>query len=134
MVFSICYPARIYIGDQMMLDEFRREMLLYRQSADDEAKLLKSPYIALERLRALYGKFDNTERLMANEVLVEWALSDEEGIRFDALALIDELKIETAVPALQALAARLASGDVPGAPYELKKVFRILDGLVSSKS
>jgi hypothetical protein len=115
----------------MTLNEFRCEMLLYRQSVDDEAKSLKSPYITLDRLRALYGKLDDTERLMANDVLAEWALSEDEGIRFDALALIDELKIETAMPALKGLAARLVSSGVSGAPYELKKVCRIIARLAS---
>lgn len=110
----------------MTLDEFRLEMASYRRSVDDEAKVLKSPYVALEKLRALYDKFDNAERRMANEVLSEWALSEDEGLRFDALALIDELKIAMVAPALNELATRLASSDAPSAPYELKKVLRIL--------
>ena len=110
----------------MTLNEFRLEMASYRRSVDDEAKSLKSPYVALEKLRALYDKFDDAERLMADEVLSEWVLSDDEGVRFDALALIDELKIKMAAPALNELVTRLASSGTPSAPYELKKVLRIL--------
>lgn len=112
----------------MTPDEFRYEMVLYRQSADDEAKALKNSYFVHERLSALYGKFDEAERQMADEVLGEWALSEDERVRFDALALIDELKIKSAIPALQRLAARLADSTMPGAPYELKKVTRIITG------
>ena len=110
----------------MTLNEFRLEMASYRRSVDDEATSLKSPYVVLERLRTLYDKFDGSERLMADEVLSEWVLSEDEKVRFDALALIDELKIKMAAPALNELATRLASSGAPSAPYELKKVLRIL--------
>ena len=49
----------------MTLAEFSIEMDAYRQAVDREGKLLKDPYVALERLRALYEKFDDTERRMA---------------------------------------------------------------------
>lgn len=116
----------------MTLEEFRVEMASYRQRADDEAKALKDPYVTLEKLRALYLKFDDDERQMANQVLSEWTLSDDESLRFDALALIDDLKIDTAVPALQRLVKYLGSSTEPSAPYELKKVHRILAGLAAS--
>jgi hypothetical protein len=112
----------------MTLDEFRVEMASYRRSADDGAKS-KDPYVTLEKLHALYQKFDDTERRMADQVLSEWVLSEDEGLRFDALALIDELKIDAAAPALHRLATRLASSVEVSAPYELKKVHRIIAGL-----
>jgi hypothetical protein len=77
----------------------------------------------------LYEKLNTEERMMANEVLVEWALLDDERVRFDALALIDDFKISSAVPALIALADRLASSSAVGAPFELHKVDRILRDL-----
>jgi cysteinyl-tRNA synthetase len=117
----------------MTLDEFRLEMASYRRAADDDAKSLKDPQIALEKLRALYRKFDDAERQMADQVLSEWASSDSEGLRFDALALIDEMKIDMAIPALHELAARLTSSTEPSAPYELKKVQRIIAGLGTSE-
>jgi hypothetical protein len=113
----------------MTLDEFRVEMASYRRAADDDAETTKDPYITIERLHALYMKFDESKRQMADEVLSEWALSQDEKLRFDALALIDELKLDTALPALHKLAARLASSAEPSAPYELKKVQRIVTGL-----
>lgn len=113
----------------MTLDEFRLKMAAYRQSADDDAKSLKDPYITLENLRALYGKFDDAERSMADNIFGEWVLSEDEGVRFDAIALIDELKIKTTVPMLHQLAARLAASTAPSAPYELKKVHRVIAGL-----
>jgi hypothetical protein len=108
------------------LEEFRLEMGTYRRSADEDSKSLKDPQLTLERLRSLYGKLDSAERQMADQVLAEWALSEDEAIRFDALALIGDLKICAAMPALQTLAARLALQAAPGSPYEFKKVRRII--------
>ena len=71
---------------------------------------------------------------MADQVLAEWALSDDEAVRFDALALIDEFKITNAAPALRKLKSRLASSSEPGAPYELQKVYRIIAGLCDRPS
>ena len=116
----------------MTSEELRAEMVSYRQHLDDEAKALKDPFATLEKLRALYLKFGDAERRMADQVLSEWALSADESLRFDALALIDALTIETAVPALQRLAKHLGSSAEPSAPYELKKVLRILSGLIAS--
>jgi len=116
----------------MNLDEFRLQMAAYRQAADEEAMSLKDSYLALDRLHSLYRKFDDEERVMANQVLAEWALSDDEKVRFDALALIDDFKIKTAIPALHELVARLASIHTPGAPYEQQKVNRIIRDLSGS--
>jgi hypothetical protein len=115
----------------MNLYEFRQEMESYRRSVDEEARALKHSYLALEKLHALYRRFDAVERRMADQVLAEWALSDDEGLRFDALALIDDFKVTTAAAALQLLAGRLALSTAPGAPYELERVDRILEDLGS---
>jgi hypothetical protein len=113
----------------MRLDEFRLEMESYRQAVEVEAKSFKDSYIAIDRLRALYKKFDADESLMADQVLGEWVLSEQEKIRFEAMVLIDDFKIITATPALLKLADRLALMTTPGAPYELEKVNRIIEDL-----
>jgi len=110
----------------MNLEKFREEMELYWRAIDEEAKELKESYLALDRLRARYQMFDSVDRSMADQVLAEWVLSDDEGMRFDALALVDEFKIVSATPALRKLRRRLTSSSAPGAPYELQKVDRIL--------
>lgn len=113
----------------MNFDDFRSEMASYRQSAEAEAASLKDSYLVLDRLHRLYRKFDTQERVFADRVLAEWALSDDDGVRFDALSLINDLKIKSAVSALQELANRLASSTAPGAPYELNKIRRIVENL-----
>lgn len=66
---------------------------------------------------------------MADQVLAEWVLAEDEGVRFDALVMITDFKIWSAEPALRILAQRLAASSTPGASYELKKVERVLRAL-----
>jgi hypothetical protein len=113
----------------MNLDEFRDQLEMYRRRVDEEANSVKDSYLALERLYSLYRSFAADERTMADKVLAEWAISDVEDVRYDALALIDDFKIRAAMPALRLLTARLESSSSPGAPYELRKVTRILADL-----
>src|SRR5262245_44944502 len=110
----------------MTYEEFRDEMASYRRDADADASARKDSQLVLDRLRSLYLKFDASERAMANRVLAEWTLSADEGMRFDALALIDEVKVRQAIPALNELAQRLGKSMTPSAPYELEKVKRIV--------
>ena len=115
----------------LTIDEFRLEMGAYRQSADEENRSLTSPHIVHESLCSLFGAFDSTERQMAEQVIAEWAVPEDEAIRFDALALISDLRINAAIPALQKLATRLASQVAPSAPFELEKVRRIVAQLTA---
>jgi hypothetical protein len=113
----------------MNLRQFRERLEAYRRSADEEASSLKDPYIALERLHAVYEKFNQDERTMADQVFCEWVMSEDEGLRFDALALIDHFKVREAAAALQRLEYRLSQSNVPGAPFERDKVNRVLGEL-----
>ncbi len=114
----------------MTLDEFRHEMASYRQSADIEAEAMKDPYVTLERLRTLYLKLEPRERQMAEQVLGEWVTSENEAIRFDAKALVNDLDIVSAVPALRELTKRLASSGAPSAIYETETANRLIEKLL----
>jgi hypothetical protein len=126
---SIITRAKISL---MTLDEFRLEMEQFRLSVEDEAAKFKDPYIALERLQTLYRSFDKDERLLADQVLGEWVLSESESACFEALVLIEDFKITTAVPQLVALIPRLEGSLEPGAPFLLKKVRRKIEMLTSA--
>ena len=110
----------------MTLDEFRHEMEAYRKAVNEEGREFKYPYLAVERLFALYQKFDAEERRMADQVLAEWVVSEDPDMRFDAQALIRKFEIVEAIPALQQLAKRLASSCAGGARDELEIVDRII--------
>jgi hypothetical protein len=118
----------------MNLDEFRTEMDRYRESVDEEARSQRDSYIALDRLYALFRRFDEDERELADQVLAEWVLSDDAGKRFDAIALIREFGIEGAAPALEQLADRLAGSAVPGASDEREKAATLAKELVAGAS
>lgn len=113
----------------MTLDEFRKEMWAYREAADKEANALKESNLAWHWLHDLYRKFDTEERKLADQVLREWALSDDENVRYDALVLIGDFGIRSAMSALRELATRLTRSQTPGAPHELRKVDLILKEL-----
>lgn len=116
----------------MRQEEFRWEMNRYRQVVHDEADQFKYPYLALERLRVLYRSFDPEERRLADEVIVDWVLSEDPNVRFDALAPIREFHIGSAIPSLEKLAKRLPSVRTPGTPYELEKVNSIIRTLTAA--
>lgn len=113
----------------MTLDDFRSKLDAFWAAANREADELKDPYLALERLNTLYRGFDTEERELANQVLAEWVLSDEEAKRFDAVALIRQFQVTSAVSALRALADELERRDDPGAPFEREKVEALLSEL-----
>jgi cysteinyl-tRNA synthetase len=118
----------------MNLDEFRREMTAYRQAVEKEGEALRNSCHSLDRLYALYEKFDTEERAMADQVIAEWALSEDENTRFDAQALIDEFKIRSALPALEKLVMRLAASKAVGAANELELVNRFIADLTRAKT
>src|SRR5262245_45997146 len=113
----------------MNLNEFRREMETYRRTVVKEGEEFKSSYLAQERLEAVYQKLDAGERGLADHVLAEWSLSEDETTRFLALALIRRFEIVSAVPTLETLARHLATSGTVGASYELAKVNRLLEAL-----
>lgn len=106
----------------MILDEFRKKMWTYRETADRDANALKESNLVWQWLHDLYQKFDIEERKLADQVLREWVLSEDENLRYDALVLIGDFKIVSALPALRELAVRLTRSKEPSAPHELRKV------------
>jgi hypothetical protein len=98
----------------------------YVESKDSQGAVLA--------LAETYGRIPPDQRSEVDTVLLEWVLSDEEGLRFDALAIVDEYRITDAIPVLRALQDRLETESGPGAPYEWAKVNRILGRLTSADS
>jgi hypothetical protein len=111
------------------VDAMRSALAEFRSAADERAAELKDSQSALEELIRLYQRLDDSERALANAVIAEWVASDDEKLRFDALAVIDRYVIGSAAKPLERLAERLGVMKTPGAPYELKKVERLLERL-----
>jgi hypothetical protein len=92
----------------------------------------KDPLRAVFGLSMAYGRLDEAEQNEVNDVLIDWVLSENETLRYDALYLVDEHQIHQAVPALRALQDRLENDPSrPGAPYEWAKVNGLLGRLTS---
>lgn len=93
---------------------------------DSEALTMKDSQAATIAFIKLYEQISPEERTMADQLIGEWARSDQDRRRFDALAVIDHCRVRAAAPQLRALEADLRARVDPRAPFELKKVSRIL--------
>lgn len=111
------------------MSDVRTEWERLRDRVDVEARGMKDSQSTLDELSARYRSLARSDRGVIDELLAEWVLSDDENLRFDALALISEHKIASALPALRSLATRLEQASVPGAPYEWAKVNRTIGQL-----
>ena len=80
-------------------------------------------------LESFYRGLTDAELSAADDLLIEWAQSDDVKKRFDALALIDEFSIVAAIPALRTLAEEFEDSAEPSAPYDWAKVNRIIGRL-----
>jgi hypothetical protein len=78
--------------------------------------------VLIERYRVL----SEEERVVVDQLLCDQLASEDETVRFDAVALIHEFRITAALPALRSLADWLEAQHSPGAPYEWAKVNRLI--------
>ena len=84
---------------------------------------------ALVAVAARYRSLPLQERVIVHQLLADQLASQDETVRFLALALIDDFRITSALPALRRLADWLERQRSPGAPYEWAKVNRIIGQL-----
>ena len=110
----------------MTLEHVRGQLETLRSSSESEARLLKDAQLTLDRLRTAYDAMPEDDRSSADSVIVDWLKSDDENRRFDAIALIDEFRIASAIPVMRWLRHRLISNHNPGAPFEIEKIDRVL--------
>lgn len=99
--------------------------------ADEEAAQRKDSQHALEALVSFLHGLDVGDREDAETTLAEWIFSGDPRRQFDALASIERLEIQSAVPALRRLAAKFERSLAPSAPYDWAWVNRILGRLAS---
>ncbi len=107
---------------------------IWRKTAAEARALVDSGRDAMAPvalLSRLYSELTDDERHVADALLAEDLLSTDSGVRYDALWIVSDLAIESAVPALRALASRLAASTELGATFELQKVMRLLQRFTS---
>lgn len=112
-----------------MTDLSRRDFEDLWERLDAEAQAAKFSHEAVLRLADYYRHLDDDDRRVVNETLASWVLEGDERRRFDALALIDEFRIRSALPALEADLARLTGAVGPSVPTDRAKLERIIADL-----
>lgn len=105
-----------------------------RNAMSREALAAKSSQVALGALLDAYRNFDALDKRVVDEWMAQALLTDDEVARFDALAMIREFGVRSALPQLRTLASRLEVDDSPAAPYEWAKVNRLIAALQAPES
>jgi hypothetical protein len=113
----------------MTLDDFRREMEAYRQDVHKEGWDLKDSVHAWDRLEVLYRRFDAEERAIADQVISEWILSDNDSASHDGWVLARRCHIKSAIPAIEELVRRIASSRDPRVHGWLDTISRALEDI-----
>lgn len=103
-----------------------------RAELDRRAVASKSSQSAVVELSREYRRLGSDDRAEVDVLLRSWLLSADEGERFDAVAVVDDNEVCSAIPALRELMDRLEASDEPGAVYEWAKVNRVLGRLTAS--
>ena len=83
----------LHSPDSVEFQEFRSELAEYREMMQSRATAYKDSQYTLEKLYELYAGLGNHARAMAETVISEWLESDDEGLRFDARALLREFNV-----------------------------------------
>ena len=114
-------------------DDIRSEWCRFRRDASDRAQAAKQSQQVIYDLINYYQSLSEDERVVVDMLLADDLDSTNEADQFDALALIREFQIQSALPALRALADRLELEHSARAPYEWSKVNGLI-GLLTAES
>lgn len=96
------------------------------QRAAAEAKLSQAAWLELS---ARYRLLSPESRGVVNALLAEWVLSDDPGLRSDAVYVIDDHGIVSAVPELRAQLRKLEGSTDPGARFEREELQELIEKL-----
>ena len=102
----------------MNLEELRAKLLT-----------LHELHLAPEKLIDEYRSFDAPQRLLANHIISEWLLSNDESMRSDAILLIERFRIKSALANLEKVRDRFPLGMSPSDLHEREKVEQVIKGL-----
>lgn len=91
----------------------------------DAAAVSESP-MATVRLASFYRDLGDEDRAVVDDALADWVMHGDERRRFDAVALIQEFEIRSAVPALRERIATLPEGSIGPVGAERAKLERVL--------
>jgi hypothetical protein len=97
--------------------------------ANREAQASKASNRVLDEMKDFYRRSEANDRAVVDGVLALWVVSGESAQRSDALALIDEFRVRSALPALKADRLRLAYSVGPAVPHDIEQLDRMIVGL-----
>lgn len=117
----------------MSAAEVRLAWLQARDEAEARAVANKQSQEVLAALFLMYRSLSADDRLEIDRLLAEQLSSQDETDRFDAIALIREFSIASALPALRRLSDWLETATWPGAPYEWAKVNRLIGTMAGER-
>jgi hypothetical protein len=109
--------------------DVRGAWLRMREEVSARAVANKQSQEAVLAMAERYRSLTEGERADVDQLLIEQLASEDETVRFDALALVREFRIAAALSALRVLADWLETQHSPGAPYEWAKVNRLIGAL-----
>jgi hypothetical protein len=114
------------------MSDARTRWAALRYELDATAAATKDSHEVLFELSRRYRDLPAEDKQAVDGLLAEWVLADDPKLRFDAIALVGDHHIQSAVPSLRELARRLEDGTDPSAPYEWAKVNRLLGRLTGA--
>lgn len=117
----------------MTPDEVRTFLNEEWENIDRAAERNKDSQSAVFALAKLYRSLSDEERISADEEVSRWLLSGDPKRQFDALSLIQDFVIVSALPALRELADRFEHADSPLAPYDWAAVNRVIGIVTTSR-
>jgi hypothetical protein len=106
--------------------EWRRAMSEWWRKIDKQALASKQSQTATLQLIERFRELNEESRPVVAAILYEWVLSTNARQRFDALAAIQEFRLDQAVPQLRELESRLGTVPGPEAEAEAEKVRALL--------
>ena len=115
----------------MNREEFKKK--LSQEWEAIQARWNESRFPDLMELIESYKKLDEEERKVADEIVAEWAVSEDDRSRYDANLLIQEFHITSALPALRELEKRLIGVPGPVAADELEDIRRLISELSTAE-
>jgi hypothetical protein len=125
-IYGVNIPSGFVESGPMSAAEVREAWIEARDEAIARAMANKQSQDALSGMAQLYRSLSADDRPVVDQLLSDELNSDDATVRFDALSLIADFTIRTALPALRELSDWLESQRTPGAPYERAKVSRLI--------
>jgi hypothetical protein len=118
----------------MTYEEFRQEMTDSLRCSYIRPESQEEGSYALLDIEEMYARFYEPERLMADRVLGEWLLSEQQHFSTIAFYVIRHYTVLSATPSLQELAGRLSKIDTPMARDRHKEVAELITRFSSPAS